>query len=305
MSLSGPFLFDPRAFWGDEHVRMMTGEQVAAYLRLLSHQWEEGSIPAEAARIAVLLTDGARAYTAEQVEREIWPALEPCFSANGRSTGVRTTGERLMNARLDRERKKWVAKKKQASAAGVASGKARRSKAKRSNERSTDVERKANGRRTISVSSSSSIEEDLSTARAREAGDPDDELGCGESFERFWSAYPNGEGRELAERAWFVAWRQGKLPPLNELLASLGAWKASARWQDRRYIKSAAKWIEAGDWSGAPPGKPSDALAAANPHRLRRSAGDTGEPLPERKRRRNVYVEERKEAAAAERGGSS
>jgi hypothetical protein len=179
VSLSGPFLFDPRAFWGDENVKMMNGEQVAAYLRLLSHQWEEGSVPAEPRKLAVIVNDGARAHTPEQFEREVWPALSGCFERHAND------GERLVNPRLASERESWLKKqrasRKQARIAGIASGKSRRRKAKPSNDCSTDVERtlnenerEANGKRTISCSSSCSLSGEGSSpseAAAAEVGE--------------------------------------------------------------------------------------------------------------------------------------
>ena len=56
MSLAGPFLFDPRAFWGDENVRLMTGEQVAAEMR-----WKRSSHLGPR-------SDGARSFVTDRVD---------------------------------------------------------------------------------------------------------------------------------------------------------------------------------------------------------------------------------------------
>lgn len=123
MSLSGPMLFDPRGFWGDENVRFMTEREVCAYLRLLSHQWEEGSIPSDPSRVAALLTEGVRVVTVEDLTGKskaghqeaplevgngcktggMWRALSVCFEA--------CEGDRLRNKRTASDRDKWLARK--------------------------------------------------------------------------------------------------------------------------------------------------------------------------------------------------
>lgn len=135
MSLSGPMLFDPRAFWGDEEVMMMTVPQVFAYLRLLSRQWENGSIPADPERIAALLSEGPRRFTAADVvgeggtmespaEGSLWGGLRGCYaSVEG--------GLRLHNARLNEEREEWIAKREKASEAGKKGARIKAAKANR------------------------------------------------------------------------------------------------------------------------------------------------------------------------------
>ena len=67
MSLSGPMLLDPRAFLGDEDVRAMDRLQFGAFLRLLFHQWEEGSIPNDPQRMSWILTEGPRVTTPDEI----------------------------------------------------------------------------------------------------------------------------------------------------------------------------------------------------------------------------------------------
>jgi hypothetical protein len=264
VSLSGPFLFDPRAFWGDENVKMMNGEQVAAYLRLLSHQWEEGTVPAEPRKLAVIVNDGARAHTPDQFVREVWPALNGCFEQDTND------GERLVNPRLASERESWLKKKrttrKLARLAGIASGKSRRRKAKPSNVRSTDVERtlnenerEANGKRTISssssLSSSCSEEEQEARVRAGESREHSDESASA-LWDRFRDAYPPEAipNETAAERAFFDLYRHGELPPGDQLLSALAAWKRCKKWQDG-FIPHADKYLRDG-YALKPPAAP-------------------------------------------------
>lgn len=245
MSLSGPFLFDPRAFWGDENVRKMTGEQVAAYLRLLSLQWEEGSIPADADTLAMLLTDGARRYTTAEFEADIWPAVAPCFQVlNRRSTG------RLINPRLRDERVHWVSVKCKKSAAGVASGKARRaassvkSETKPANTRSTPVQTKQEQNANLSSSSScsSSLLGDHPTEIQSKTPKTQDE-----GFEQFWAAWPRKVAKADARKAWKQTRKDH--PPVDDLVAAVSAQSAAADWpHNLSFCPYPATWLRACRW---------------------------------------------------------
>lgn len=131
MSLAGPFMFDPRAFWGEEHVRLMSDSQVCAYLKILSLQWENGDVPADPHRLACLMSEGARSYTAADIVGEarlearregtleaplqgsLWHGLQPCF---------KVASGRFFNERLAEEREAWVERKAALSAGGKKGG---------------------------------------------------------------------------------------------------------------------------------------------------------------------------------------
>ena len=66
-----PFYYD--RFFGSEKVAMMSYEQVGCYVRLLSCQWKQGSIPADHALLAALLR-----LPPADFER-IWGQIAPCF----------------------------------------------------------------------------------------------------------------------------------------------------------------------------------------------------------------------------------
>lgn len=189
MSLAGPFLFDPRAFWGDENVRLMTGEQVAAYLKLLSLQWEGGDLPSDPVRLAALMSEGVRSYTPGDLvgqadsfsdavrdgsdtrfegtleaplEGSLWEGLKPCF---------KVVEGRLFNERLADEREVWVDKKARMSAGGKKGGK-RSSRAKKRNSKpplgQAQARLKPPSSSTSSSSSSVSEKTPSSSSRKRE-----------------------------------------------------------------------------------------------------------------------------------------
>ena len=135
MSLSGALPLDPRAFLMDENVRMMTEREAWCYIRLLMHQWEEGSIPKCPQRLSAILTEGPRAVTQEDIlgspdpsdaaptleaplERSLWHSLKRCFSVASHDP------ERLLNPRLHRDREEWIGKQKRYRSAGRQGGRA-------------------------------------------------------------------------------------------------------------------------------------------------------------------------------------
>ena len=142
MSLSGPYLFDPEDFWGDENVLVMTVHQVYAYKRLLGRQWQNGSIPACPARIAALISEGPRQFAAADVVGDgdldspaigtLWDSLRLCFEyADGDPS-------RLVNPRMDYERDAWIEKKTSQSEGGK-KGAMRRWKSQRKAKRQKDL----------------------------------------------------------------------------------------------------------------------------------------------------------------------
>lgn len=88
------FPFYVNDFWTDEKVTMMDWDARAMYLKLLCHQWQEGSIPANNGGVAVILQVGK-----ETINR-VWPQISPCF------VPWATDKTRLVNPRMDAERAK-------------------------------------------------------------------------------------------------------------------------------------------------------------------------------------------------------
>lgn len=113
MSKAPAFQFYARDFLTDERVLMMPLEAQGAYVRLLCHQWLEGSIPGDLRRLARLC------QVDEGTMSAIWDEVGPCFDSEG---------DRLFNARLReqrQEREEWVEKCRRG---GKASGESRRAK---------------------------------------------------------------------------------------------------------------------------------------------------------------------------------
>lgn len=65
-----------REFYADENVQVMTLDQEAAYLRLLWNCWQEGSIPADTAKLAAVCKN----MPARKFAKDIWPALCGLFT---------------------------------------------------------------------------------------------------------------------------------------------------------------------------------------------------------------------------------
>lgn len=132
------FQFYPKDYLADSKVCELSLEEEGAYMRLLSHCWIEGSIPADPVRCARIVGKGCSVDTVKVVQ----------LLFNGRSTDV----QRLHHKRLDEEREKHQAKREAASLAGKKSGQRRRggfenpdnSAVEPTNERSTDVQHPLN-----------------------------------------------------------------------------------------------------------------------------------------------------------------
>jgi uncharacterized protein YdaU (DUF1376 family) len=170
VSLSGPFLFDPRAFWGDEDVKLLSWSQIGVYLALLSHQWEEGDIPEDRRRARAAIAGGEREKVPDADLDAVFPFFGPVNGEPGR----------LRNERLHEEREAWKAKKAKRSAAGKASGAARRRASAEQtgatdeqmpNTCSADVEQVPN--RSVSSSSSGSVSSSVSAPNVARPRDPD------------------------------------------------------------------------------------------------------------------------------------
>ena len=101
-------------FFEDESVKLMTNEQIGCYVRLLTHQWVEGSIPADTKRLAKIC----------HVTRQRWASIRDgilvCYIKKGLT--------RLVQKKLASIRKNQLKKLAVLSEAGRKGGKATVSK---------------------------------------------------------------------------------------------------------------------------------------------------------------------------------
>ena len=116
------FPFYYRDFFEDENVRLMSNAQVGIYLKLLSHQWHEGSIPSNlGALVAItgtiiesLPTDQHEEATARLNDMQ-W-VVDMCF--------IKARTGRLQNPRMERIRAKQIENTKKYHDRAVTAGKA-------------------------------------------------------------------------------------------------------------------------------------------------------------------------------------
>lgn len=113
---SPAFRFYPSDFLSDEHVALMTNQEIGCYLKLLCYCWREGSIPSDLNKIAKLVGEDGSAIA------QLWLAIKPCF------TKCPDQPDRLYQKRLEIERKKQLEYKLARSAAGKKGAEARHSK---------------------------------------------------------------------------------------------------------------------------------------------------------------------------------
>ena len=107
-----PFYADD--FWNDEAVLAMGFAEVGLYLKLLSHQWREGSIPEDEEKIA-RITHCDR----DELAR-LWPGVRPCFAS------LPGDENRLINERLNAIEGEQKLRHKKLSDAGIKGNEAKK-----------------------------------------------------------------------------------------------------------------------------------------------------------------------------------
>lgn len=169
---SPAFQFYPKDWISDAKVCELSLEEEGAYIRLLSHCWLEGSIPADPARCARIIGKGCTIELAKSVQRMFSEERTTVqVSLNEKRTDVQrnanessTNMQRLVHKRLNEERDKQKSRRVQASEAGRKSGAKRRNPANSAveptNDRSIFVERKVNPSSSSSSTSSTAVLED-------------------------------------------------------------------------------------------------------------------------------------------------
>jgi len=172
MKKAPAFQFYPSDFLSDEHVALMTNQEVGCYIKLLCYCWKEGSIPKDTLKLSKLCGES------DEKMGSMWPNIRPCFRLNG---------ERYFHKRLDAERRKQKEWRKKSVKGGRHSARTRKDLRKGG---STEDSK---GGSTLQSSSSSSI-----TPIA-----PNDKTTKKEKlFDLFWKNYPRREGKGAARKAW-------------------------------------------------------------------------------------------------------
>lgn len=106
------FQFYARDFLADGKVRLMSCEEVGAYLLLLLHQWTEGEIPEEISALAVI----CRVTPAKM--RRMWAHLDACFQIdsdgklrNPRMEAVRLAQQGFREKQRTKAEQRWAGKR--------------------------------------------------------------------------------------------------------------------------------------------------------------------------------------------------
>jgi len=245
VSLAGPMLFDPRAFWGDEDVKILSYAQVGIYLRLLSHQWEEGSVPSDERRLGSVLTS---ATTQDEVDEVL-----TLFFEDSDGDG------RLRNPRTAEDRAAWIAKKAKAKKDGRKGGKAKARGSVESpsrdprptlDQRQRDPKGSVESPSTISPSSSSPLPSpDLGVEDDSACASDDARTSKAErDFLDWWEYYPKKKGKPEALARWCRL--KAKDRDLNEVLAFLKVATYSRDWtrDGGQYIPYGSTFVSSKLW---------------------------------------------------------
>lgn len=228
----------------------MTTADVGAYIRLLCHQWNRGSIPVE--------PEKQQRLAGGSVSVDVIAKFKVC------QDGL------LRNERLEVERKKQSDFRRKQSEKGIKSGESRRNSIEqRFNRGSTVVEPRAvepdvNSPSPSPSPSSSSKESlgivgynkggecktvSLSKAVEKKTTQSHPVLGSAvEKFERFWSEYPKKFNRTDAEHAFVEVNACFHMPQISD---AIRAGKASKDWQKNsgQYIPNPATWLRNQAWN--------------------------------------------------------
>ncbi len=106
------------AFFSDEKVRRMSNAQIGMYVKLLDHQWEEGSVPLDVGFFAFMDLRN-RAYDPVLAEQEFEQVMQGCFVPHP------SIHNRVYNPRMEEVRKEQQALHAERQRAGRLGGKAK------------------------------------------------------------------------------------------------------------------------------------------------------------------------------------
>lgn len=98
--------FYGRNFFGDERVKLMSNAQIGMYVKLLDHQWNEGSIPASIGYSAFMDLRHLR-HDPKVAEEEFAEVMRECFVAHP------TLPSRMYNLKMEEIRTEQLRKEKE------------------------------------------------------------------------------------------------------------------------------------------------------------------------------------------------
>lgn len=237
-------------------------EAVGAYVRLMNHQWDKGSIPDDLTKLASLLRcTPSRLRTVLWVVNEKFAPVGDGRRQNAKLEEVRMEqlkkhGGAVIKGRLGAE-KRWS---KDSSANGSANGSA----TSQANSPRYGNQRERESSEVSSPSAAPSENPgDTNIARGLSPAARDALAALG--FKAFWKAYPRKVGKRDAAKAWTQTGKER--PPVAELLEALDRLKASPQWSrdGGQFIPHPATWLRRGGWDDEP-----EATQVAPPNRPRK-----------------------------------
>jgi uncharacterized protein YdaU (DUF1376 family) len=197
----------------------LTAEQHGAYLLLLMTMWRHGgSLPSDPKMLARIARVSARRW--HLISAEVMDFFD---EEDGKITQKRLV-EEYQKASLKSEKRSVSGK------AGAAA------KALKNNKQAS-----ANANRLLKHSSEPDILDKSNNARERAETDFE--------FEEFWSCCPRKEGKGQAEKAYRSA---RKVSSAAEILAGIRRYYAERRFQDPKYTRLPATWLNGRGWQDEP-----------------------------------------------------
>lgn len=205
----------------------MSLQEVGAYIRLLSYQWDAGSVPVDANERARVLG------CSKAQERELWKKV-------GRKFTLRD--DVYVNDRLEEERQKQVERRQRLSDNGKLGGRPQKANGKLDESNCLNPA-KANENLNERLPSSSSSSKEQKHERASRFDD---------RFEAWWSAYPKKTGKGAALNAW------KKLRPTEAIVAQM---HDALKWQRNQpqwtkdsgaYVPNPATYLNQHRWEDEP-----------------------------------------------------
>lgn len=196
-----------------------TDEEVGRYMRLLCHEWMNGSIDCDPARH---VNGGTKA--------EIWAVIKIKFNNDG--------NDRLVNKRLEGVRQEQHEYRLRKSEAGKAGAKARWQPQSAGN---ADANGKHDGK---DMALQSSPSPPTPTAPSKNTFDQNE-------FDRFWFAYPK---KRRVGKVDCVKWFKSNKPDnVDQMITTIEAFKQCEQWQNVSLIPHPIRWLRRGGWDDEVP----------------------------------------------------